>query len=150
MDRVRFGRVLGRGARVAARTVYDAVDAATAPAPESHTRVVAPRRPATIAADPPAAVQRAVRTAGRVQESARVARRGVLEPVKRISRAVSLEITGSFFALFALSFGAAAWRLRGMAQGAGRQRLWVCLALAVLFGYFAVSSFMRARRISRA
>lgn len=153
MDRVRLGRVLGRGARMAARTVYDAVDAATTPSPAAEVQrpSVGPQqmRPAASAHRTRSAVQTAVQAVGQVHGSARAARQGVLAPVKRASRAVSLEIAGSFFALFALSFSVAAWRFHGLAQGGAAQRFWPCMGLAVLFGYFACSSFLRARRISR-
>ena len=161
MDRVRLGRVLGYGARMAARTVVEAVDAATTATPATNRRLPAAnptsetarsstRTPGQAAPAPRSAVAQAVQTAGRVQGGARAARRGVLEPVKRASRAVSLEIAGSFFALFALSFGAAAWRFRGLAsRGEAAQRLWIYLGFAALFAYFACSSFLRARRLSR-
>ena len=74
----------------------------------------------------------------------------MLAPVKRASRALSLELAGSFFALFALSFSGAAWRFRGLVQTGSAQRLWVYVGLAALFTYFAFSSFLRARKISRA
>ncbi|WP_419806044.1 hypothetical protein [Terriglobus sp.] len=166
MDRVRLGRVLGRGARMAARTVYEAVDAATAspppaqnqrrsqpaaqPRPAAQPLPAAQPRPAAPGPEPRYTVQQAVRTAGRLHSSARAAQQGVLAPVKRASRALSLELAGSFFVLFALSFSGAAWRFRGLAQTGGGQRLWVYVGLAALFGYFALSSFLRARRISRA
>lgn len=160
MDRVRLGRVLGRGARMAARTVYDAVDAATTPSAQppagrSSQPVASRPRVANAVSEHTSAripstqdsVVRAARAAGRVQSSARAAHRGVMDPVKRASRAVSLEVTGGFFALFALSFAAAAWRFR--AAPPGSHRLWVYLGFAALFGYFACSSFLRARKISR-
>ncbi|MFN2975083.1 hypothetical protein [Terriglobus aquaticus] len=132
---------------MAARTVYEAVDAATAASPQN-----APSRPAggsarpvTRPVSPAPAVARTVRAAGRVQGSARAARSGVLTPVKRASRAVSLEIAGSFFGLFALSFAVAAWRFHASAGG---QRLWVYVAFAAMFTYFACSSFVRARRLT--
>lgn len=144
--------MLGRGARMAARTVYDAVDAASSPSSSYPARPQAP--PPRRQTQPNSAeatrssLQDSVRAVSKVRDSARAARQGVLAPVKRASRAVSLEIAGSFFALFALSFSAAAWRFRDSA-GASGQRLWIYLAFAALFGYFAVSSFLRARRISR-
>lgn len=95
-------------------------------------------------------LSRVVQTAGRVHGSARVARDGVLAPVKRASRAVTLQITGSFFAIFALSFIAAAWRAHGALQtGATQQRFWLYTVFGTLFAYFAISNFLRARRLSR-
>ena len=59
------------------------------------------------------------------------------------------ELTGSFFALFALSFTAATWKTRHNAVSAipdDRHRFYAFCVLALLFGYFSVSSFVRARR----
>ena len=155
--------MLGRGARMAARTVYDALDAATAPAAPARSAAERPQptssQPLAKAAEParqrtrqaPAkpAVQQVLRSAARVHGSVQSARQGVFAPVKRASRAVSLEIAGSFYGLFALSFSVAAWRFRHGDDGGLQQRLWAYLALAVLFGYFSLSSFWRARRITQ-
>jgi hypothetical protein len=77
------------------------------------------------------------------------ARQGVTAPLKRASRALWHELTGSFFALFALSFAAATWKTRHNAMSAiadDRHRFYAFCVLALLFGYFSVSSFVRARR----
>ncbi len=166
MDRVRLGRVLGRGARIAARTVYEAVDAATSSAPTisgtppssksesvpASNRTSAYRPSSTTASTSNAgtAVQQALRTATQMQTSARSAKRGVLAPVKRATRALTLEMTGSFFALFALSFCIALWRSRELLySNPTAPRLWLYLALAALFFYFSATNFVRAHRISK-
>src|ERR1700723_2466178 len=46
MDRVRFGRALGYGARHAAKTLLQAADAASTPSPARPAGVAAPSRPA--------------------------------------------------------------------------------------------------------
>ena len=76
-------------------------------------------------------------------------RAGTLPALREASRALWLEVTGSFFALFALVFAAAAWRLRGYLHSAVPQDHWRFAAICVvccLFGWFAVSSFLSARR----
>jgi hypothetical protein len=73
----------------------------------------------------------------------------VATPLKRASRALWYELTGSFFALFALSFGAAMWKTRANAVSAisdERHRFYAFCVLTLLFGYFSVSSFLRARK----
>jgi undecaprenyl pyrophosphate phosphatase UppP len=62
-----------------------------------------------------------------------------------------LQVTGTFFALIALVMGGGAWRLREiMRKGAGGShelmKLYLCVAIAAVFAYFAVSSFVRAER----
>ncbi len=67
----------------------------------------------------------------------------------RASRALWHELTGSFFALFALSFTLAMWKTRQTAVSTvpgDRYHFYAYCALALLFGYFSVSSFLRARR----
>lgn len=144
MDRVRLGRVLGRGARMAARTAYEALDAATAPEPPSRTASPTPRAVAE-------RVQLLRPVAGRVVTAARATggRAGMFAPVRRASRAVSLEVTGSFFALFALSFGLGMWHARDELHAGphGVARFGAYAAIALFFAYCAGTSFQRARRL---
>jgi Na+-transporting NADH:ubiquinone oxidoreductase subunit NqrB len=80
------------------------------------------------------------------------ARAGITAPLRRASRALWHELTGSFFALFAFSFSLGVWHSRANALSslpADRHRFYGVCALALLFGYFAVSSFVRARRVNR-
>lgn len=77
------------------------------------------------------------------------ATRGVTAPLKRASRALWYELTGSFFALFTLSFATATWKTRTNAMSVipdDRHRFYAFCALTLLFGYFSVSSFLRARK----
>ena len=150
---------MGRGARLAARTAYEAVDAATASNPEPRTQQSRPAAQPRTATEPEPATTRnpstrtlnvgsAVQAAGKVHGSVKAAKQGVFAPVKRASHALTLEMTGSFFALFALSFSIAAWRARaGLHDRTDVAHFWVYVVLAVLFGYFAGSNFMRARRL---
>lgn len=70
-------------------------------------------------------------------------------PLATFSSALWLRVTGCFFGLVALTMTTGAWRLRGAvhsgAEPASLQHFWIFAGFAVLFGYFAVSSFVRAR-----
>ncbi len=154
MDRERFGRVLGRGARMAARTAFEAVDAATSPSPNPPA-AAAPRQPEVIPPRPAARpvaqpVSRPVAAVSpNLSRAVASATAGVAAPLKRASRALWYELTGSFFALFAVSFGGAMWKTRSNAVSAipdDRHRFYAFCVLTLLFGYFSISSFLRARR----
>ncbi|WP_156994058.1 hypothetical protein [Terriglobus sp. TAA 43] len=153
---------------MAARTAFEAVDAATSPSPATPSRPASPPRPQVIPprAEPgePRSVSRPVAAArpdfahaaaaarqgvAAAKQGVAAAKQGVAAPLKRASRALWHELTGSFFALFALSFTAAMWKTRHNAVSAvadDRYRFYFFCVLAVLFGYFSVSSFVRARR----
>lgn len=73
--------------------------------------------------------------------------------VKRHSKAVALQVAGTFFAFFAFSFGVGLWRVRAAfhasvhsSEGRG---VYGALLACMLFAYFAVSSFLRARKLER-
>ena len=184
MDTVRFGRVLGQGARQAAKTLVSAVDAATAPSPAARPPVSgspqpsstpspippsAATRPAPPAATilppapqrPPSAAHagRQTATAARgLAEGTRRFGRAVWAPAVRLSGVLWLELTGVFFGLFALVAGIAAWRLHtalfqlptGPASASDdRTRFFFAAGMVVVFGYFSLSSFLKANRRSR-
>ena len=149
MDRERLGRVLGRGARLAARTAFEAVDAATAASPAEPSarnpaaQGVAPRQPVRTVIPP------SILTPSRLQPAVRAAHTGVMTPLRRASRELWHELTGSFFALFAFGFAVGVWHTRSNAWShvvGDRYRFGLMCAVTLLFGYFSVSSFARARR----
>ena len=150
MDRERFGRALGKGARIAARTALEAVDAAAAPSPPP--RPAQPVNAAAGAVEPPSRttpLERAATVRQNLRSATRGARAGAFTPLRHASRALWHELTGSFFALFALSFALGVWHTRGSAYSAlrtDRIRFDIFCILAALFTWFSVSSFMRARR----
>lgn len=58
-----------------------------------------------------------------------------------------LEITGLFFALFAIFFAQSVYRLRGSwSQPAEGRHLLLYVLLTIGFAWFSISSFVRARR----
>lgn len=159
MDAQRFGRVLGVGARQVARTSASAVDAALAPDPHGRTRSSEPERTSSFAGSSQRhqgviasgeALVRAVRTPGSVRQLAH----SLSSPVRRLSSVLWLEVTGLFFGLFALASAVGVWRLRGgwhaaSADHSNKMHLMMTVAVTLLFAYFCVSSFVRARRRSR-
>ena len=80
--------------------------------------------------------------------------RSMLGPFARAGKALWLEVTGVFYAIFALFFANYAWRLRGVLRATApnpvdRQHFLAGVAAAVVFLYFTLTSFVRARRIQR-
>jgi hypothetical protein len=93
-----------------------------------------------------------------VQEGVRLGSKRFKEaawkPMVRLSGVLWLEVTGLFFGIFAAFALAAVWRLRGAwhetaANAESHRNLMGALAMLAVFGYFCVSSFMRARRRER-
>jgi len=159
MDRVRFGRVLGIGTRLAAKTLVEAVDAAAAPNP-------APARPATeVPSKVAVAGERLGEKTRRATVQAKQASAGVKRGGKRFGESVWgpftkaggvlwLEFTGVFFGVFAVYGVSGAWRQRAywrdsVAHHGDHMHFLLGCAMLVIFGYFTVSSFVRAGRRSR-
>jgi hypothetical protein len=73
-----------------------------------------------------------------------------LGPFTHAGSVLWLEITGLFFALFALFFAQSVYRLHSAwRQGLEHTHLLLYCALAVAFAWFSVSSFLRAYRKSK-
>ena len=169
MDSVRFGRVLGTGARLAARTLANAVDAATAPNPrspsvpeatptstaptaqESRTDVQSNRNPAQTAAR---AASNVLKTGSRLGHGSKQFAQTAFGPVKKLSGVLWLEFTGFFFGLFAVTAGLGAWKLRADLHSTGANvdghlHFLLAAGMSVVFAYFCLTSFLTARRRSR-
>ncbi|MDE1154819.1 MAG: hypothetical protein PW735_03710 [Acidobacteriaceae bacterium] len=148
MDKVRFGRALGKGARAAAKSLAEAADAATSPDPRASARRAAPH-PTPYAQ----AAEQLRQTQAKTARAGKQVGKGVLAPVKKFSTVVTLQVVGVFFALFALTLGRAVWQQRAAFAAAAnaeeRHKLWLYLLFFVLFSYFSLSSFLRARRRDR-
>lgn len=94
------------------------------------------------------------RIAGRQLGQSRLLRAGfsalriTTQHFARVAHLLWLQITGVFFLFFALAGGAAAWKeYRAWSAGKiGPGKMAVALAFAVVFTWFAVSSFYRAAR----
>ena len=75
-------------------------------------------------------------------------------PFVKLSGALWLELTGVFFGVFAVFAGSGAWKMRAAlfetaTNHDAHVRFLVSVAMTALFGYFCVSSFVRANRRSR-
>ncbi len=70
------------------------------------------------------------------------------QPLAVFTGALWLRVTGVFFALIATTMGGSAWHTRGALQfgavGSAVGHFWLFFFFTLLFGYFAVSSFVRA------
>ena len=142
MDRVRFGRALGYGARHAAKTLAQAVDAATTPS-------ATPSKPRVTTAEVRSRVAAAPQTLRQASTQAKVAGRSVWSPVARFSSVLWLQVTGTFFLLIAAVFAGGLWKVRGAAHSPDAGRLYVYAAAFAVFAYFGVSNFVRAWRRER-
>ena len=106
MDKVRFGRALGKGARSAAKSLMEAADAAASPDPHPKPNA-APTRPTRTATlhDAVGSVVEAHHAVAHTKQQARKAGLAAVAPVvanaKRLSGVLWLELTGTFFTLFA-------------------------------------------------
>ncbi len=147
MEPHRFGRKLGIGVRVASRMAKEhaakASAASATPAPQATT---APP-PQSRSAPPPAPKKNFAEPARRVGEGTRRFGKAFIGPLAHVSGTLWLEITGLFFALFAVFFGQNAWRARaGMLHGPEHVRFLVYAAVTLVFAYFCVTSFIKASR----
>jgi len=123
MRYVTLGRKLGRGTRLAADRLREQARAAAqqkAPVYLEQSRVVAAK--------------------------GRQASQSFWKRLAHAGRMLWHEVTGVFFALFALFFAQGVWRARAdWHQGAEHAHFELYLAMAALFAYFSVSSFVRSR-----
>jgi hypothetical protein len=155
MDSVRFGRVLGIGTRLAAKTLAEAVDAAIAPSPAakagtpatSPTRTEVPGRQA--AQQVRQTASQVKRTGAGLKEGGRRFGEAVWEPFVRLSGVLWLELTGVFFGIFAFFAGTAMWKQRGSLHAASTNHdayvhFLLLGGMTLVFGYFFVSSFVKA------
>ena len=134
MEPKKVGRTLGIGVRVASNMLRQRVEQAAqasasrppAPAPPLSTRIVTAKR--------------GVKAFGQA----------FLGPFTRAGKVLWLEITGLFFALFALFFAQSVYRVRtAWRQGPEHTHLLFYCALAAAFAWFSFSSFARAYRRSK-
>ena len=134
MEPKKVGRTLGIGVRVASNMLRQRVEQAAearasrppAPSPPLSSRVITAKR--------------GVKAFGQ----------GLLGPFTHAGKLLWLEITGLFFALFALYFAQNVYRVRtSWRQGPEHSHLLLYCALAAAFAWFSFSSFARAYRRSK-
>lgn len=150
MDRVKFGRALGYGARHAAKTLVQAAEAASAPDPAKGRQPNPAREEIAPPAGQSPAGPRRIPDVQTVKAAGRQAKSSLVTPVVRFSSVVWLQVTGVFFALVAFTMGMAAWKARAgfhaAANSGGAMKVYAYVAVCALFTYFTVSSFVRAAR----
>jgi hypothetical protein len=152
------GKSMGRGANAG----QAAARPQTRPAADS-TQTTATAATGTAATGTAAskAIHQAAHTAAQTVIKARGTRRGLRSGGRRFGPAwrtfvrlwgvLWLEVVGVVFGLFVLFAAVGVWRLRGEwhSNAAEYRQLLGALAMLAVFGYFAVSSFVRARRRER-
>jgi hypothetical protein len=133
-----IGRALGIGLRVAGRMAGQRFAGTQAAASQSAG--------ATVTA--PAAQTRISRqTAGKTTRGVVHGVGGFLRPFRRVGGILWLEVTGVFFFLFMLVFGAAMFRTRpAHLHGPYDKAFLVSAAMMLVFLYLGVTSFLSARR----
>ena len=145
MEPKKVGRTLGIGARVASNMLRERVQRASAP-PSS--RGVAENSVGTAPQARPS-VPVSNRVAG-AKRGAKAFGQAFMGPFTHAGSILWLEITGLFFALFALFFVQSIYRVRGAwKQGPEHTHLLLYGVLAIAFVWFSVSSFTRAYRKSK-
>jgi hypothetical protein len=145
MEPKKVGRTLGIGVRVASNMLRQRVEQAAAarPAPveAQNGRPAAPPSPLS------STLSHKTATAKR---GAKAFGKAFLGPFTHAGSILWLEITGLFFALFAVFFVQSVYRVRGAwRHGPEHAHLLLYCALAAGFAWFSVSSFLRAYRKSR-
>ena len=162
MDRVRFGRALGYGARHAAKSLKKAAEAASAPSPSRPAGGASTARPGVPRAEQPAVSQVAQPVASRVSQrvvqtqrtvattktQARSLGRSVWKPLAQFSSVLWLQVTGTFFTLLALFLSGGLWKQRDVMRlpisSHVAEKFYVHLLAFAIFAYFAISNFVRA------
>jgi hypothetical protein len=145
MEPNRFGRKLGIGVRIASRM---AKERAAKSSTTSATQATAAPRSDT--PPPPRPKKNFAEPARRVGVGTRRFGQAFFGPLKNVGGALWLEITGFFFALFAVFFGQNAWRLRAAAlHGPEHAHFLLYAAVTLVFLYFSISSFVKAAQRSR-
>ena len=134
-----IGRALGLGLRVAGRMAGRQIEAAMAP-----TQPVSGAPPHSAPLPPPQPAAQVGRNLGRgLQQGSK----GFFGSLRHAGRTLWLELTGSFFLIFALIFAQTIWRTRASwALGPDHQKFLGSLAVCALFADLGVSSFWRAWR----
>ncbi len=90
-------------------------------------------------------------TGAGVKRGGRKFGQAVWAPVAKASAVIWLEVMGVLFGMFAAAAGVEVWRERAAltATGTAMHRAWFAVGMTVMFGYFTVSSYVRAARRGR-
>jgi hypothetical protein len=105
--------------------------------------------------------QQTARTAGQVRQTGQGLKQGgkafgeaMGGRLVKLSGVLWLELTGVFFGIFAVFAGSGAWKMRGaLVEATGNHdahvHFLISATMAAVFGYFCVSSFVKANRRSQ-
>ena len=146
MEPKKVGRTLGIGVRVASNMLRERVEKASAahsaPAEAGMGRPAAPPQTRS-------GIKLDSKVAG-AKRGAKAFGQAFLGPFTHAGSILWLEITGLFFALFALFFVQSVYRVRtSWLRGPEHAHLLLYIVLAAGFTWFSVSSFTRAYRKSK-
>jgi hypothetical protein len=138
-----IGRALGIGVRIAGRIAGRRImgvaqPGASAPHVDAQTVTAASQRVAQVQSQARAAASITAQTSRGVSKGIG----GFLRPFRRVAGIVWLEVTGTFFLLFAALFGLRLWQSW---SGIGQISRYLSIGAAVVFLYLGVTSFWRAR-----
>jgi hypothetical protein len=151
MEPNRIGRVLGVGTRVAANMLRQQAQAA-ASAPQTGRAASSGNRSGSVAkaVSSPGGSQSLRTTGQKVARGAKGFGRSLWNPFAHATTVLWLEITGLFFGLFTLYFLSNGWKFHhDSLSGPDHRKFLLYASCAVVFLYFTVSSFARARRKGR-
>jgi hypothetical protein len=150
VEYVNLGRKLGIGTRVAAKILRSRTQSASVSGTAATSAKVkaqpdlgqAEKR--TIRIDPRTATRNATRG---VVRGSRGFGQGFWKPFMRAVRALWHEVTGVFFAIFALFFAQSLWRVRAdWYAGPQHHRFAAYLVFMLVFAYFSIAAFVSSRR----
>jgi len=146
MEPKKVGRTLGIGVRVASNMLRERVEQAAAQRSATSSSGEAGSGPRRIP-DPVPIGRKLGSHAANTRRGIRAFLQALLAPFTHAGAILWLEITGLFFALFAIFFVQSAYRLRtAWSQGAEHAHMLLYAILAIGFTWFSASSFLRARR----
>ena len=152
MEPNRLGRVLGISARIAAKKIGEA--SAQAAQKAEQPRAQRPATPATAQLGATqdqarAAAHAAVDSGRRLARGAGRAGSALFRPFAHAGGILALQVFGVFFAVFAFSFLVHAWQASRI-TGWHEKHAATFLGVGLVFLWFAVSSFWRAKRKEKA
>ncbi len=151
MEPERFGRTIGIGMRVASNILRDRVNR---PGRENGRPLSRPAPAVSPVSRPGEQAKVFNRIPGKGVEKTRAAGRGakkfgqaVWGPLHHAGSVLWLEVTGLFFALFAVFFAQNIYRVHGAwRRGAEHTHFLLYIALTAIFVWFSASSFLRAHK----
>ena len=145
-----IGRALGIGTRLAAQRILPPAPPPPSPEQQQQRSRQRVRTGEALGQQTRIASQQAVRGTRNVARGGRNFGRAVWNPFAHASSILWLEITGMFFAMFALLFAQHLWTIRSSYRSGPEHTHFLMYAgFTTLFLYFALSSFAKARRRTR-